>query len=535
MSMFTRGTIAIMVTFVVLRRIDYGVIAMSNRERNLDNIDYGIGNEWIPPWRDITSSPTVSPSYSPSTTTSSPATKTPTKFPSKPPSKSPTISPSVSSSLSPSIRRTTPSPSIRRTTPLPTTPFPSRYPTFAPTIPAMVTTIPQLPTLAPTFSLSNPEVLNTTIYDNGGIETKCSFMPSIGTFVTEIFDFVYFLYLDGGEQGEVFDVDYVQKAVDFLETRLHDALVDIGMGCRDAFFNTKYSMVDLSSYVANSNSNSDSDESGKEEGMTTGRDKVGSRCPIDDEHAPANVTSCYQVLGQLEATMWFPPGRRRRRKLQQNSIGATPFGDREAFNEFASWMDDSIESLADTNPGVLQSTFNGFVNVNGFDGAVMEQTQNVGITPTSSLMGSAYAVDNGGAINITFGLIVIVAGVLALSFVVFFVVVGRRKNRRAFLEHARCVDELQLDSINDQENPDVVDDASLFREERPLPVEYKVTMEKADHDYRTCANPTCRACLERKDPMFIATEKDKGFLENLSVLQDEKYLQDGSQQEIQIL
>jgi len=372
-------------------------------------------------------------------------------------------------------------------------------------------------------------VLNTTIYNNGGIETKCFFLPSIGTFVTEVFDIEYFLYLDGGEQGEIFDVDYVQEVVDLLERRLHDALVDVGMGCRGVdFISTKYSMVDLSSYVANSNS--DSGELGEEEGMTTGRDKVGERCPIDDENAPANATSCYQVLGQLEATMWFP-GRRRQRTLQQS----LPFGDREAFNKFASWMDDSFESLASNNPGVLQSTFKGFVNINGFDGTVMEQPQNVGVTPTASFMGSAYAADNGGAINITFGLIVIVAGVLALSFVVFFVVVGRRKNRRAFLEHARCVDELQLDSMNDQENPDVVDDASLFREERPLPVEYEVTMEKADHDYRTCANPTCRACLERKDPIFIATEKDKGFLENLSVLRADKYLQVGPQHETQIL
>jgi len=110
--------------------------------RDNNNIPPPVVAQQETPWRDITSSPTGSPSYSPSTTTSSPTTKTPTKF------------------------RTTPSPSIRRTTPLPTTPFPSRYPTFAPTIstkyptfaptiPAMVTTIPQLPTLAPTFSLSN--------------------------------------------------------------------------------------------------------------------------------------------------------------------------------------------------------------------------------------------------------------------------------------------------------------------------------------------------------------------------------------------
>jgi hypothetical protein len=586
MSPFLRGTIAIAVTFVVL---DYGVIATSqitqqqrqnmitsstrqhqhqqqnqnNQHRSLqDEIEYSVNKmsdgdvlswknrnyqetEWIPPWIDVpVPSPTLSPSVTITTTTSSPVvttTASPTKYPTNTPTKYPTKSPTINPTAPPTIETTTSSP---------TTSFPTRSPTIAPVpvvivattvapvvvVPATTTAILNLPisvpTLPPTTTTQQQQlvseatgptiaptdqvVLNTTIYENnGGIETTCILLPSIGTYITEIFDIEYFLYL-GGDSEERIDIDDVQDIVDSLvEPKLHNALVDSGMGCRGTdFVSSKHTMIYLSS---------------------NGRDTVsGTRCPIEangEYNAPAsNATSCYQVWGQLEATMWFSPRRQlRQRQLQSSNNGATPFGDREAYNEFVSWMEDSFDSLTDNadavDAGVLQATFKGFVNINGFDGTVMEQPQDVGITPTAAFIGSSYAQANdGGPINITFGLIIIVASVLVLSFVVFFVIMRRKKNRRAYKEHTKCIDELELDSEDDMEyNPNVVNDEDLFREVRPLPEEYNVTMENADHDYRTCANPSCKACLERKDPIFIATEKNIGFLENLSVLRDDKY------------
>jgi hypothetical protein len=485
--------------------------------------------EWIPPWVDApVSSPTLSFVVTPTTpspvvTTTASPTKSPTT---NSPTKNPTASPSIKTTSSPTRSPTVapvPVAIVVATTvaPVPvsaTTTAILNLPVSVPTL-APQQQIPSGPAIAPTEQV----VLNTTIYENnGGIETSCMLLPSIGTYVTEIFDIEYFLYLGGENSEETIDIDDVQNIVDSLvEPKLHNALVDNGMGCRGTdFVSSKHTMIYLSS---------------------NGRDTVsGTRCPIDeaDEFTNPTATSCYQVWGQLEATMWFSPSRRlrqlrqrqRQRHLQQN--GATPFGDREAYNEFVSWMEDSFNSLTDTDntdaagAGVLQvATFKGFVNINGFDGTVMEQPQDVGITPTAAFIGSSYAQANdGGPINITFGLIIIVAGVLVLSFVVFFVIMRRKKNRRSYKEHTKCIDELELDSEDDMEyNPNVVNDEDLFQEDRPLPAEYNVTMENADHDYRTCANPSCKACLERKDPIFIATEKNIGFLENLSVLRDDKY------------
>ena len=534
--------------------------------------------EWIPPWRDVVpvvSSPTLNPSAVTITTpspvvvvtttspTKSPTTNTPTKYPTKSPTTmNPTAppSPTIKTTSSPTRSPTTAAPVpvvIVATTvaPVPAVIVPA---TIAPEpVPATTTTgilnLPiSVPTLPPTTTTQQQQqqlvseatgptivapttdqqvvYLNTTIYDEnngGGIETACMLLPSIGTYVTEIFDIEYFIYLSGdgdsdSEEKTIIDIDTVQDIVDSLvEPKLHNSLVDNGMGCRGTdFVSSKHTMIYLSS---------------------NGRDTVsGTRCPIEKNEGDANTnaTSCYQVWGQLEATMWFSPRRRqlRQRQLQSSNNGATPFGDREAYNEFVSWMEDSFDSLTDDNTDtdnagtgtrvVLQAAiFKGFVNINGFDGTVMEQPQDVGITPTAAFMGSSYAQSNdGGPINITFGVIIIVASALVLSFVVFFVVMRKKKNHRAYKEHTKCIDELELDSEDDMEyDPNVVNDEDLFQEGRPLPEEYNVTMENADHDYRTCANPSCKACLERKDPIFIATEKNIGFLDNLSILQDDKY------------
>lgn len=379
------------------------------------------------------------------------------------------------------------------------------------------------------------KTIDTTIDEYGDITTNCTVLPTKGAVVTEVLDFEYFIYLTNGEANPTMDtdadadVDDVQKIINSLiMPSLHDYIVDRGMDCRD--YRTQHSLVSLTSLVGSNNSagNDEFAQQQQQEGILLGRDTtVGARCSIDvdnnNNRIPTNATSCYQAWGQIQATMWFSPTRRRRhrrdRQLQQTTNSPTPFGDREAFNGFASLVDNGFESLiltplsnnhTDTGVNVLKTTFQGFVNVNGFDGTVMEYPHGLGISPTAALMGSSYAAAaNDGPINITLGVIVIVAGVMTLSFVVLFGVMRQRRKRRAYLEHAKAVDEeLYMDTKDDDAGSNfdvVVDDASLFREDRPLPKEYEVTMENNDHDYRTCANPICNACLQRKDPIFIAT------------------------------
>jgi len=241
--------------------------------------------------------------------------------------------------------------------------------------------------------------------------------------------------------------------------------------------------------------------------------------------------------------MWFPS----RRKLSSGL--STPFGDREAFIQFTKWMEDAFDSLDETTAitgdsssnsdldleslldfdgdiDVVKASFQGFANVNGFDGAVLERPKDVGITTSAAFMGTAFSVEDDGGINVVFGAIAVAAGSLVLVLAVLFVVVRRRRNQKALFEHAMNVEDLRLDAEDDlRMTPDVVDDASLFREDKPLPEDFKVSVESEDHDYRTCANPSCEHCLtgtDRKQPIFVATATDMDFIHHLSVLKNKK-------------
>ena len=500
----------------------------SNTAPRKKNRNYGEG--YIPPWRDPThTDPIIAISSTPKPTSS------PTKFPTNTPTVSPTTAaPTVVPTVAPTIRATTAYPT-RSPTALPT---PSPVATETSTTPAPVafeTTIKDDATdidTEETLQFYN-DVRNTTINEEtGAIDTSCVLLPTIGTYVREVLDIEYFLYLaDSDSDGDDWDADAVQNMVSSsVEPQLHYSMVELGLGCQSSGFITdKHSMVNLSS---------------------SGLDFVGKECTISDEDVEilglptvddndnSNTTTttavCYQVWGRVEATMWFSPRRLRERERRLQVSPTTPFGDREAFIQFTKWMeeafdsmgatgDDSMGATGDDSSSILKASFLGYSNVNNLDGELYNINQAGKVDISSAFMGTAFSQDNSG-FSLVFGFICVFAGVIVMSFAILFVVVNRRKNQKEILEHARCVEDLQLESHEDMEsNPDVVDDESLFEEEHPLPDDYKVKVENSLHDYRTCANPSCKLCrigAENKKPVFVAIDNQKQFLDHLSVLKD---------------
>mmetsp|Transcript_29673 Transcript_29673/g.69837 ORF Transcript_29673/g.69837 Transcript_29673/m.69837 type:complete len:155 (-) Transcript_29673:170-634(-) len=136
-------------------------------------------------------------------------------------------------------------------------------------------------------------------------------------------------------------------------------------------------------------------------------------------------------------------------------------------------------------------------------------------------MGTAYSVEHDPGFNKLMGTLALTAGGLILVLVLMVVVARRRRTNRAVREHAKCVEDMCLESRDDLPNePGVVDDESLFGEEDPLPENYRLRVEDAHHDYRTCANPSCKLCRKEATslPVFVATDKQKRFDHHLSVL-----------------
>lgn len=472
MNPLFRTTAASVVTLVLVRLSDSsggGVRATDHSHHrqahgsqlHRRNEEYGIGasnaaagyveEEFIPPWRDPEpAAPTINITETTSTGMD--------------PTASPTESPVVS---------------------------PTEPPTGAP----IATPVPIVSTSAPVEAIeSTPDSAIVATFDeaSGIKESRCAVLPSIGNFVTEVLDIEYFLYF---MEDEMLDEESIQDIVDSsVEPRLHDALVEVGMGCNSVdFITAKHVMVDLSS---------------------GGNDLVGAQCLVsaEDDLLLANATACYQVWGQVEATMWFSPNRRR---LQG---ATTPFGDREAFNEFTEWMEEAFELLTESDEAgseILKASFQGYANVESVDGVNTELTQDVSIDRTAALMGAAYSADDGG-ISLVWGLVAIVAGVMVLATAIMIVVVRRKRNRKALFEHSRVVDDLKLDSKDDlDDNADLVDDEYLFQEDESLPEKFKVKLEGADHDYRYIGE-------DRKKPIFVATERNKQFRDHLDVLKQKK-------------
>ena len=306
--------------------------------------------------------------------------------------------------------------------------------------------------------------------------------------VTESLDMEYFLYLNDAVAGST-DTASVQAIVDSLQRELHNALGAIVVGCDD-FVTQDYAVV-----VSLSNDG-------------PGSDLVGAPCTLTSDAAPTDATSCHQVWAQMDVTVFFTGGsQRRNRRLLKDALRklqTSPFGDPQVFSGFATDLEIAFATLPDANRGIVATEFKGFVNLNGISGTVLSDPKDIA-DPVDSFIDSSQSKVNNG-FNFSYGYAAILVAGLVLISILVLVVLRRGRNRRAYRKHMRDVDALVLDPIDEiDESPEVVDDASLFQEEDPLPEEFEVQLEDASHDYRTCASPNCRACLQRRDPVFVST------------------------------
>lgn len=408
-----------------------------------------------------------------------------------------TLAPSASApSVTPvsALLTETLSPTVVPSTFLPTFPL-TPEPTAAPfVVSASPTWLPtpesappsDVPSLTPSSSPTALEIFQTSVGELGFEETTCRTTPSVGTTVTEIVEFEYLLYLSPpADEG-----NDAQSLVDSLEVKLHEALIAITMTCSD-FEDMKYSVVGLSK---------------------GGSDKLEGICDVSNRTA----TSCYKVLATITVTVWNAI-LGRQRTLQDKLLGGG-----ESFDQFVEWMLEAMTMLQDEGEGIAEVAFNGFVNWNG--GELPDHPDTSSDVPTNALMGSAYSATDEGVVGFSFGMAAIAVGGLVLALIVVFTVTRRRRTHRAMLQHVKHVDDLRWDLSDDHNTqPGIVDDESLFSQsDKVLPDEYEIRLEDIHHDYRTCASPTCRACMERKEPIFVATEK-RAFLAHLTALRPEKY------------
>ena len=343
-----------------------------------------------------------------------------------------------------------------------------------------------------------------TIMESDGSEyTTCSFIPEFGTTVSETVDVEYFLYL--GENGGSGDINSIQSIVDSLQSEVHKAMASTAFNCSD-FVSVNHAIVGLS-----------------HDGP--GSDSVGAQCTTSE--GPTNAVSCHQIWAQMTVTMWLSGSRRQQR---QRDLQSSLFGSREAFLDVINWFEAAYQSVvSDPETGILKTEFKGFVNLDGFDGTVLGNPQ-TGSDPTSAFTGSSSEAQKSG-LPFSYGQIAVIFAGLILMTIVVYVVVRRKRDHKAYVEHMKEIDDLHLDSNDDLNvNPEVVDDESLFQDGDSLPEEYEVQLEDKDHDYRTCAIPTCRACLQRRDPIFVVTDL-LNFERNLSRLQPSKYTKKKSDDE----
>jgi hypothetical protein len=393
----------------------------------------------------------------------------------------------------------TPSPTDFSTTSSSTAAPQTPNPTQGPTKNVPMTTTAPFPypptTKQPTRSpAKEPDDIVETIMERDGSQyTTCSFVPQFGTSRSEKVDVEYFLYL--GEDAGPTDMNSVQSIVDSIQSQVHNTLASTAFNCSD-FVNVNHAIVGLS-----------------HDGP--GSDTVAAKCRINVSRY-TNATSCYQIWAQMNVTMWLSGGRRGRRYLQSSL-----FESRDAFMDLIDWFEVAYRSVASPDRGILKTEFKGFANLDGFDGTVLANPQ-IGTDPTSAFMGTTYEAEKGG-IPFSYGQVAVVVAGLLLTAVVVYVAIRRKRNHNAYVKRLKEIDDLHLE-VNDDltDDPEVVDDASLFQEGNRLPEEYEVQLEDRDHDYRTCAIPTCSACLQRRDPVFVATEK-RDFERNLSALQPSKY------------
>ncbi|KAG7339247.1 hypothetical protein IV203_002129 [Nitzschia inconspicua] len=348
---------------------------------------------------------------------------------------------------------------------------------------ANLTTSSEPPTESP------ESYVETSINSNGGQETRCSYVPeSSGMSVTEIVHLEYFLYLnenvmamESNTTTTTMTTEEAQDIVDsLLQPKLHNTVADVA-------FNCSYLPQQAFSIVMLSNDG-------------PGTDLIVAPCTL--EAGPSDATACYQVWAHMTVTIWFSDNSRR---VLERNLQNTPFGGQSAFYQFVDWLETAFSVLPEAEAGVVGTEFKGFVNMGSLGGTSLSDPQQFGDTP-SSLIESSKSIKQSG-MPFSYGQAMIVLAGLIMVTLLVFILKRRWRNDREVRKHLEEVDDLHLDTIDEMEEyPVIVDDASLFQENRPLPEEFEVQLEDLHHDYRTCASPSCRACLQPKDPQFVLTD-----------------------------
>lgn len=360
--------------------------------------------------------------------------------------------------------------------------------------------------------------------------TTCTFVPSVGVQMTSSLNLQYKIYFSDDDTSTVVnDYDATLAFVAQLETQLHHALVNVAMPC-DLYVNATYAMV----------------------GLTTGMpDTVQDFCDLASGDAtPPTAVACREVVAPLTLTLWYLPAIRhyqRQRRLQ----GIPP----DALSQLTVWLKLAFESLTLTtaaqDAGVAQIVFDGYLGIDSVGGGLQLPEGQVASKDSTdalndSVLTQSNANQNNGFVWGSYGIPVLVVGVALLSVTVIFYVRQRQRNHKAYEQHIKEVDNLKLDTQDEMDvhATQIVDDESLFvggmhaegegsddvdgnepyphHNQRSLPSEYVVQLEDANHDYRTCASPTCRLCLQKPHPTFVHAEQ-KDFDRHLSDLKPEKY------------
>ena len=403
-----------------------------------------------------------------------------TPSPSKAPSPSPSVSPTQAPSISP---KPSEMPSVSPTA-FPTT-TPSAFPSQSPTISPAPTSSPSehpsstpsySPSSVPSLSIAPTEATFTQTVDaNGFDEAQCITDPptSSSTQVASYVPFDYLLYVNS-----TLDESTVQNVVNQLESDIHIMLAREAMTCD---YTSSFALIRLSS---------------------AGSYKVDGLGSIQT----SDIDTCWKVNANITTTFFYSTARRELNDIDAGVVGP-----------LAGWLTKIFSNLAEEDDEISALQLDGFQALEALSGEEFY----VGPQQDDSTTGTDQALSG----NIAFGdessnggfvVLVCVAGV-ALIVIFAIVVVRRNKRRKELMKHVLEVEELSLDEedkVDLQARSNVYDldnDEDTLDGGPPEELFEGVEVEDANHDYRTCASPTCYICQSTlRRPVFISTEMGGG-------------------------
>ena len=410
---------------------------------------------------------TCPPTRAPTTSPSTRPTPAPSAFPTKQPSSSPSFEPTISAapSRSPSSHPSSLPSALPSGTPS-STPSQSSAPSLQPS--SEPTKDPSSsPSAAPSLSHAPTMPIWDLQIVNGVDNSTCiQSPPSNGTIETDSFQFQYDLIV-----APNMTLEQAQAVATGLESRLHLALSRKVLTC-NYLAQSPFDIV----------------------GLTSGSpDQVQANASCSATHTGYE---CFVVDAQITGTIYFYPTVGRRRRMVDQAV----------VDEFIMLLKTVLPTLAG-GPVVSGVDFQGFTNAAVVPGAPNDSSLgNSGAIPQSNNSNSS-ALLGKSRFSIIGGCVMAIAGI-GLIAVMALVIRRRRSRAKAYLEHLDQVNDLQLDpetmaEINQQEYIVDDDDNDSFDGTKFQ----HIKLEDEKHDYRTCASPSCRACLEKaQQPIFIATE-----------------------------